>query len=119
MWRLGLREGAPVLQNVFPRNSGGGLEEAIRQICLATSELGVEQRILTMARVSEQEVVPLPEGDVVRVPLQLEPASCSIGTAMFKAYREQAEWADIIHIHYPWPFADLVHLLQVFRSQSY
>ncbi len=64
-----------------------------------------------MARVSEQEVVPLPEGDVVRVPLQLEPASCSIGTAMFKAYREQAEWADIIHIHYPWPFADLVHLL--------
>ncbi len=94
----------------FPETQGG-LEEAIRQICLATSELGVEQRILTMARVSEQEVVPLPEGDVVRVPLQLEPASCSIGTAMFKAYREQAEWADIIHIHYPWPFADLVHLL--------
>ncbi|MBR9886052.1 MAG: glycosyltransferase [Oceanospirillales bacterium] len=94
----------------FPE-SQGGLEESIRQICLATGALGVEQRILTLARVSEPDVVPMPEGDVFRVPLQLEPASCSIGMSLIRAYREQTRWADVVHLHYPWPFADLVHVL--------
>jgi rhamnosyl/mannosyltransferase len=94
----------------FPETQGG-LEEAIRQICHSTSKLGVEQRILTMARVPKVETLELPEATVIRVPLQAEPAACSMGTAMFKAYREQAKWADVIQAHHPWPFADLVHLL--------
>jgi len=93
----------------FPETQGG-LEEAIRQICHSTSKLGVEQRILTMARVPEVETLELPEATVIRVPLQAEPAACSMGTAMFKVYREQAKWADVIQAHHPWPFADLVHL---------
>jgi len=94
----------------FPETQGG-LEEAIRQICHSTSRLGVEQRILTMARVPEVETLELPEATVIRVPIQAEPAACSMGTAMFKVYREQAKWADVIQVHHPWPFADLVHLL--------
>ena len=89
----------------------GGIEEAIRQICLSTTKLGVEQRILTMAPVSSVETLERPEAKVIRVPIQMEPASCSMGWELFRVYREQAEWADVIHIHYPWPFADLVHLL--------
>jgi glycosyltransferase involved in cell wall biosynthesis len=89
----------------------GGLEEAIRQICIGTGKFGVEQRVLTMARVPRTETLSLPEADVVRVPLQWEPASCSMGLGMFRAYREHAQWADVLHVHYPWPFADLVHLL--------
>ena len=94
----------------FPETQGG-LEEAIRQICHSTSQLGVEQRILTMARVPTVETLSLPEATVIRVPLQAEPAACSMGASMFKIYREQAEWADVIQAHHPWPFADLVHLL--------
>ena len=87
----------------------GGIEQAIRQICLATTRLGVEQRILTMAPVKEVETLERPKGRVIRVPKQIEPGSCSMGIQAFRVYREQAEWADVIHIHYPWPFADLVH----------
>ncbi|MGQ9426888.1 glycosyltransferase [Gilvimarinus sp. F26214L] len=89
----------------------GGLEEAIRQICLATRKHGVEHRVLTLARVDREERLVREEAEVIRVPLQIDPASCSMGVKTFRAFREQAEWADIIHIHYPWPFADLVHLL--------
>lgn len=89
----------------------GGVEEAIHQICLATRKLGVEQRVLTMAPVGHVTTIERPEARVIQVPLQLEPASCSMGIKAFTTYCEQAEWADIIHIHYPWPFADLVHLV--------
>lgn len=91
--------------------SQGGVEEAIRQICIATGEHGVHHRVLTLARVSEVETLERPEATVIRAPLQWEPASCSMGLALFRLYREHARWADVIHIHYPWPFADLVHLL--------
>lgn len=94
----------------FPATQGGA-EEAIRQICVATQKHGVQHRVLTLAPVSKTEVVARPEADVIRVPLQWEPASCSMGIDALRAYREQAEWADVIHIHYPWPFADLVHLV--------
>lgn len=94
----------------FP-DTQGGLEEAIRQICLSTSALGVEHRVLTHTRNPDGRTLERPEARVIQVPQQWEPASCSMGVGMFRAYREQAAWADLVHIHYPWPFADLVHLV--------
>jgi len=85
-------------------------------MCLATSQLGVRNRVLTLARVDSLRVFDRPEATVVQAPLQWEPASCSIGLSLFALYREQAQWADIIHVHYPWPFADLVHLISRVRK---
>lgn len=99
------------LYRTYMPDTHGGIEEAIHQICLATRKLGVEQRILTLSPVEKTEVISRPEADVVRVPLQIEPASCSMGIQLFREYRKQAQWADVIHIHYPWPFADLVQVL--------
>lgn len=51
-----------------------------------------------------------PEAMVLRGRRQLDIASCSMGLAAFDLYRQEMERADIINIHFPWPFADLVHL---------
>lgn len=91
--------------------SEGGVEQAIRQICLATCQYGAEHRVLTLADVKTTEYIERPEAKVIRAPLQWEPASCSMGWRLFELYREQARWADVIHCHYPWPFSDLVHVL--------
>lgn len=53
---------------------------------------------------------------VIRAPLQWDPASCSMGLALMGLYREHAEWADVVQIHYPWPFADLVHMVSGTRK---
>ncbi len=96
--------------------SEGGVEQAIRQICLATGRHGARHRVLTLANVDAVEQIHRPEATVIRAPLQWEPASCSMGWQLFRLYREHARWADVIHIHYPWPFADLVHLLSGVRK---
>ncbi|NWO04422.1 MAG: glycosyltransferase [Alteromonadaceae bacterium] len=95
--------------------SYGGVEEAIRQTCLATSRQGVENRVLTLARVRSVQTLERPEASVIQAPLQWDPASCSMGLSLFRLYVEHARWADVVHVHYPWPFADLVHVLSRVR----
>ncbi|MBU2954459.1 glycosyltransferase [Marinobacter sp. F3R08] len=92
------------------------MEEAIRQICIASGKHGVRHRVLTLAKTPSVDTLERPEATVIRAPLHFDPASCSMGMGLFRLYREQARWADVIHVHYPWPFADLVHMLTGVRK---
>jgi len=48
---------------------------------------------------------------VVREKSFCAPASCDLGGAgAFRRYSELTDWADIIHFHFPWPFADALNL---------
>lgn len=92
----------------FPETQGG-LQEAIRQLCLATRVLAVENTVFALARQPEPAVMERPEGRLVRARSWFEIASCDFGAwAALRRCREAADQSDIIQIHYPWPFADLL-----------
>jgi len=93
----------------FP-DTQGGLEEAIRQICASTKIHGVESRILTLSKNPEPQIIQFPEADVYRARLDLDIASCSMGVEAFSMFKELEKWADVVHYHFPWPFADIVKL---------
>ncbi|PTB21165.1 glycosyl transferase [Trinickia symbiotica] len=98
-----------VYRTYFP-DPPGGLQEAIRQIALSTRACGVEPRILTLSPNPVPTELELDEGRVVRARSWAAPASCDLGgLSALKRYRELADWADIVHFHFPWPFADLLH----------
>ena len=100
-----------VYRTYFP-DPPGGLQEAIRQICLATSALGVESKIFTLTPVPIPNEISYPEGTVVRCRSWASPASCDIGGLnSIIHFRELTAWADVIHYHFPWPFADILHAL--------
>ena len=100
----------------FPETQGG-LQEAIRQLCLATQKQGVSNTIFALAKQPEPAYVDLPEGKLVRAQSWFEVASCDIGAwAALRRCREAAEQNDVIHIHYPWPFADV--LLPFIRTRN-
>ena len=101
----------------FP-DTQGGLEEAIRQICLNTIPFGVESRVLTISAKPSLDPIELAEAKVYQVKKHGELASCTVGLGAIKKYRELAEWADVIHLHYPWPFADIVRLLSPNNTPS-
>lgn len=95
----------------FPETYGG-LEQVIRQICLNSSEFGVESRVLTLCDNPSDSILHREEADVIQIKRHAEIASCSLSLNIWKEYERQIDWADIVHLHYPWPFGDLVHLLK-------
>ncbi len=99
-----------VYRTFFPETQGG-LEEAILQICLGGACHEVESRVLTLAAIPAPDMVCYHGVEVYRAPRWFEPASCGIGPAALSLLKRQLHWADMVHYHYPWPFADILHFL--------
>ncbi len=90
----------------------GGMEEAIRQLCLQTSKRGVSNTVVTISKsVTEPEVLERPECTLIRFPMTFDVASTPFSWKLFRAFRSLAADADLIHHHYPWPVADVMQLL--------
>ena len=103
-----------VYRTYFP-DTQGGLEEVIRQICRNTGRAGdattpVRNRVLCLTRTAQTGALRQPEAAVVRVKQHAELASCGLSACGFRAFAEQLRWADIVHYHHPWPYADMLHL---------
>ena len=100
-----------IYKTYFP-DPPGGLQEAIRQICLTTSRVGIQNTIFTLTPNLNQKIVEFPEAKVVREKSWWAPASCDIsGPASLKTYAHLTKQSDVIHFFYPWPYADLLNLL--------
>lgn len=100
-----------VYRTYFP-DPQGGMQEAMRQICLATQAFGVVNTVYTLSPNPEPVVLVRPEGRVVRSRSWAAPASCDLGTPeSLKRFRELADESDVVHYLFPWPYADVMHAL--------
>ncbi|MBD3647985.1 MAG: glycosyltransferase [Pseudomonadales bacterium] len=97
-----------VVRTYFP-DTTGGMQEVIRQTCLNTAPLGVENRVFTPSPKPNPAVIESAEAEIHRVKLNFEIASCSFCWTGLGSFRKQVEWADVVHYHFPWPFADVMH----------
>ena len=92
---------ASVTSTFFP-DSRGGIEEVIRQICLNTKPYGVESRVFTLSKNNLPEVI-IQEGlEIFRAHKNFEVASSGFSFQAFLNFKNQVEWADVIHYHFPW-----------------
>lgn len=107
-----------VYRTYFP-DPPGGLQEAIRQIALATQPFGIKSRIFALTPGQVTVDVDRPEGAVIRSRSWAAPASCDLGGVnAFIRFAEAADWADVINYHFPWPFADVLRLIIRPKSKS-
>ncbi|MDD5321295.1 MAG: glycosyltransferase [Methylococcales bacterium] len=98
-----------VYRTYFP-DPPGGLQEAIRQIALATGAQGVNNTIFTLSPQPDPAILLRPEARVVRSCSWIAPASCDIGgVAAFKSFERLAREVDVLHYLFPWPFSDVLH----------
>lgn len=95
----------------FP-DTNGGLEQAIRQIAMATEKRGINNCVFALSPKPSPKCLEIDEIRVIQSRSWLAPASCDIGgIASFRRFAELSNWADVIHFHFPWPFADVLNLL--------
>lgn len=107
-----------VFKTYYP-DTVGGVEQVIKQLCLATAPLGVSNRVFTLSRKAKQ--YPLMQEDatpVVRAQTHLEFASTPISYSALKQFRAEVAQADLIHYHYPWPFGDVLHRLAGYKKPA-
>jgi rhamnosyl/mannosyltransferase len=99
-----------VYRTYFP-DSQGGLEEVIRQISLNTRKHGVESRIFSLSPNPSPATIDAEEGQLVRVKQSFEIASCGFCFGGLAEFNRQVAWADVVHYHFPWPYADVMHAI--------
>ena len=100
-----------VYRTYFP-DPQGGMQEAIRQLCLATKPCGIENSIFTLSPNPVPAELTYPEGRVLRSRSWAAPASCDLGGIdAIRRFRALAKSSDVLHYLFPWPYADLMHAL--------
>ncbi|MDR7050252.1 rhamnosyl/mannosyltransferase [Duganella sp. 3397] len=91
-------------------DSWGGVEQAIRQMCVGTGRLGVDNTVLTLRRDGPARIDF--EGHVVhRAQQNFEIASTGFSLGAIDKLAHLARQADVVHYHFPWPFMDLAHFM--------
>ncbi len=90
-------------------HSMGGVEQVIHQLAKGAAEKGANVEVLALNR-GPREVVDGGGYKVHYQPTLFEVASTPFSLKAFYKFRELSQKADIIHYHYPYPFADLLHL---------
>jgi glycosyltransferase involved in cell wall biosynthesis len=107
-----------IYRTYYP-DSQGGIQEAIRQICLTTQVYGAESRIFTLSPSPKPSILSSSEGEVIRSRSWMAPASCDIGgPKSLMEYQKLVQWADVIHYHFPWPFLDILQLANFSRKPT-
>ena len=105
-----------IYKSFFP-DTCGGVENFIKTLANGTAKLGVSNTLLT---VSDKPNLSLNFSNlnIVRVKKTFEFASCPVSFQMFSSYKKCLAQADIVHMHFPWPFADLVTLLSDLKCKK-
>ncbi len=89
----------------------GGVEQVINQLARETEKLGVTNEVLSMSATKTEGTVTVDGHLVHRCRSNIEIASTPFSLSAFFKFKKLVREADIIHYHFPYPFADALHLL--------
>lgn len=87
----------------------GGIETVIQNINSETKKLGVMNTLLTVSKNPRQD--HFDDLPIIRLKKNFEIASCPFSFEYFRNFKNIAKNFDILHFHYPWPFADFTDIL--------
>ncbi|MEH6446048.1 MAG: glycosyltransferase family 4 protein [Oceanospirillaceae bacterium] len=96
----------------------GGLEQSINQIARGTASLGVTTEVLTLSPSVVDRSVEVDGHLVHRCRSNFEVASTPFSASAFLRFRQLAKTADIVHYHFPYPFADVLHLTSQIKKPA-
>ncbi|WP_347556218.1 glycosyltransferase family 4 protein [Robbsia sp. KACC 23696] len=100
----------------YKPDSHGGAEQLIWQLCTGAAQRGIQADVLTVSK--HTGTSDLGDHKHYRVREDIAVASANFSAAAFGAFRAHAATADVIHYHFPYPFADMVHFVTRVRKPT-
>jgi len=91
--------------------SQGGVEQFIYQLARGSAQQGVEVDVLSLNSGKLNETRRFENYTIHQVHRDFEIASTAVSVRAIAKFTSLARMADLIHFHFPWPFADLVHFV--------
>lgn len=88
-----------------------GAERVIWEIAEATHRLGVDTQVLSLSSRPDLGSTLIGQHVAHKSKLDFEIASTGFSFAVIKDFSRLARTVDVVHYHFPWPFADAVHFL--------
>jgi glycosyltransferase involved in cell wall biosynthesis len=98
-----------VFKTFFP-DTYGGIEQVIKTLADHTQKMGVENKVLVLTPGRPRIDVQPPGYEVKRFKQDLYLASTGFSFSFLASFSKEIKWADIVHLHFPWPFADVCYL---------
>lgn len=92
----------------FAADQYGGVETFIRHLTNASTQLGCENTVLSLASEPSDPVLS-PDYRLFQAKENFNIASTGFSLPSFAEFARLAAEADVVHYHFPWPFMDLVH----------
>jgi len=102
----------------FINDTMGGTEQVISQIVGTKTGSDCHHTVLSLSKQSPQTVPAFGGIDNIRYKEDFSIASTAFSWSLLRDFRALIAPFDVIHYHFPWPFADLMHLLWRIKKPS-
>ncbi len=87
----------------------GGVEQVIHQLAKGTVGQGHEVDVLSLGAVDSEQPLEIDGYRVHHCRESFKVASTPFSLSALKKFRDLAAAADLVHYHFPYPFADILH----------
>ncbi len=102
----------------FMNDTIGGVEQVIAHIARTNNQEDFEHSVLSLSKDHAGVDTSYCGIRNIRYREQFNIASNAMSVAMLRDFPRMVEQYDLIHYHFPWPFADLMHLLWRIKKPS-
>ena len=92
-------------------DSHGGVEKFIDTLCKGTYDLGVENIFFTLRKKYTSKKVKFKKYTIINAKQDFYFFSTGFSISAFFEFKKLTKEADIIHYHFPNPFADILHFI--------
>ena len=99
-----------VFKTYYP-DTFGGVERTIHAIAKGSVTHGIESDVLSLSRDPVTNAVEFDGHMAYKAKLDLELSSTGFSREAFSRFKELSAKADVVNYHFPWPFMDLLHLM--------
>lgn len=96
----------------------GGVAQVINQLIKGVESFDIQSEVLVLSPKPNPETIKINNYKVHRCLANFEIASTPFSISIFKRFRLLAKQADIIHYHFPYPLADLLHLMSGIKKPT-